>query len=498
MASMLGARKDTVIKAVSTAPSFNKTPVGSSTPPLPYPTVATLDNSTATVPTVRLNGKPAYVLNQTTQPSCKGDSPGVAKGVKSGTVSGEVKPGRGSSTVKVGGKPVIRAGDPCTMNGGNNPGVYVAVAAMAGMDPKLAGTTGAPTRAQTQEERGFLEESLASIKAKAKELAQDYKDKVSAPLHQFAGDAMDTGGTIATAGGGTMAVGGGMVASGVLAAPGGLLVAGGGATAAVGGGVSAAGGAVETGATALDAAAEFMLTGKTPDALALGMAYAERMVMSKLDKITRLLPGKKRKAKDQGKKEESAKKSKPESSGGGGDGFHVQGTGSGGDSGCGIKPYKDQKCPAGQQAHHIVPDYALRYGSRGKGAKGQDRIPGMPSLADGPSICLGGGSKTPGSEHNQAHEGTDPRVAAAGKRTDNGPLGTAPLGEIVDISIEEVSKVKPHCGDEIKQKVDEAFKGVDRSQYGRTTQQPPAKETSARAALERGDRHGTTPNKRRR
>lgn len=176
----------------------------------------------------------------------------------------------------------------------------------------------------------------------------------------------------------------------------------------------------------------------------------------------------------------------------------MQGTGSGGDSGCGIKPYKDQKCPAGQQAHHIVPDYALRYGSRGKGAKGQDRIPGMPSLADGPSICLGGGSKTPGSEHNQAHEGTDPRVAAAGKRTDNGPLGTAPLGEIVDISSEEVSKVKPHCGDEIKQKVDEAFKGVDRSQYGRTTQQPPAKETSARAALERGDRHGTTPNKRRR
>lgn len=489
MASMLGARKDTVIKAVSTAPSFNKTPVGSSTPPLPYPTVATLDNSTATVPTVRLNGKPAYVLNQTTQPSCKGDSPGVAKGVKSGTVSGEVKPGRGSSTVRVGGKPVIRAGDPCTMNGGNNPGVYVAVAAMAGMAPKLAGTTGAPTRAQTQEERGFLEESLASVKAKAKELAQDYKDKVSAPLHQFAGDAMDKGGTIATAGGGTMAVGGGMVASGVLAAPGGLLVAGGGATAAVGGGVSAAGGAVETGATALDAAAEFMLTGKTPDALALGMAYAERMVMSKLDKITRLLPGKKRKAKDQGKKEESAKKSKPESSGGGGDGFHVQGTGSGGDSGCGIKPYKDQKCPAGQQAHHIVPDYALRYGSRGKGAKGQDRIPGMPSLADGPSICLGGGSKTPGSEHNQAHEGTDPRVAAAGKRTDNGPLGTAPLGEIVDISIEEVSKVKPHCGDEIKQKVGEAFKGVDRSQYGRTTQQPPAKDSQARATLERGESH---------
>ena len=38
--SKIGARQDANFKAVSTAPSFNKTPVGASTPPLPYPTIA--------------------------------------------------------------------------------------------------------------------------------------------------------------------------------------------------------------------------------------------------------------------------------------------------------------------------------------------------------------------------------------------------------------------------------------------------------------------------
>ena len=154
---------------------------------------------------------------------------------------------------------------------------------------------------------------------------------------------------------------------------------------------------------------------------------------------------------------------------------------------CGIKPYKKQKCPTGQQAHHIVPDYALRYGTRGDKGK---RIPGMPSQADGPSICLSGGSKNQGSDHNKAHDGTDPRIAKEGKRTDNGTLGTAPIGDIIDISIDEVTKVKPHCADEIKTKTNDAFKDVDRNKYGRTTQQPPKSGTQAQANLERGDSHG--------
>lgn len=117
----------------------------------------------------------------------------------------------------------------------------------------------------------------------------------------------------------------------------------------------------------------------------------------------------------------------------------------------------------------------------------------MPSLDDGPSICLSGNAKTPGSEHNAAHEGTDPRIAAAGDRSDNGLKGLARMGEILDISVEEVAKVKPHCAEEIQRKTAEAFRNVDRDQYGRTTQQPPKKGTEAQGALERGDRHGSTP-----
>lgn len=173
----------------------------------------------------------------------------------------------------------------------------------------------------------------------------------------------------------------------------------------------------------------------------------------------------------------------PKPANGSGGGYSV---GGGGKEDCGIKPYKDLTCPKGQQAHHIVPDYSLRYGARKDGTK---RIPGMPSLDDGPSICLSGGSKSPGTDHNKAHDGTDPRVAREGQKTTNGPIGTAPIGDTINISIEEVSKIKPTCADEIKQKVDEAFKGVNKNTYGRTTQQPPKSGTDAHGTLSRGERH---------
>ena len=132
MAENLGARKDGEFKAVSTAPSFNKTPVGAATPPLPYPVSQDLGDSVGTVSNVRFNGNPAYVMNQSTQPSCIGDAAGSAGGVKSGTVGGEVKPVKGSSTVRIEGKPVLRVEDPCTLNGGNCPGVYVTTTAPTG------------------------------------------------------------------------------------------------------------------------------------------------------------------------------------------------------------------------------------------------------------------------------------------------------------------------------------------------------------------------------
>jgi uncharacterized Zn-binding protein involved in type VI secretion len=134
----LGARKHAGFKAISTAPSINLTPAGASMVPAAYPTVQDLSSSVGVASSVNFNGCPVYLLNASTQPACKGDEAGTGGGIRSGTVNGEVKPVKGSSTVRIEGKQVIREGDPCTMNGGNNPGVYVTVPATSDAPPKSA------------------------------------------------------------------------------------------------------------------------------------------------------------------------------------------------------------------------------------------------------------------------------------------------------------------------------------------------------------------------
>ena len=132
----IGARKQGAFMAISTAPSINKTPIGPSMVPIPYPTVQDLTNSIETAKTVNFNGCPAYLLDGSSQASCKGDAAGTGKGVRSGTVSGEVKPIQGSKTVRIEGKRAVREGDACTMNGGNNPGIYVTTCPVSPMPPK--------------------------------------------------------------------------------------------------------------------------------------------------------------------------------------------------------------------------------------------------------------------------------------------------------------------------------------------------------------------------
>lgn len=134
----IGARKTAAFKAISTAPSINKTPVGPTMVPLPYPTVQDLSTSIRTAKSVKFNGCPAYLLGKSTQPKCQGDERGTGKGIKSGTVSGEVKPVAGCKTVRIEGKQVVRQGDPCTMNGGNNPGIYVTTASPSSAPAKNA------------------------------------------------------------------------------------------------------------------------------------------------------------------------------------------------------------------------------------------------------------------------------------------------------------------------------------------------------------------------
>ena len=132
----IGARMHGSLMAISTAPSINHTPIGPCMVPIAYPTVQDLTNSIGTAKTVNFNGCPAYLLDGSTQTSCRGDAAGTGKGVRSGTVSGEVKPTQGSKTVRIEGKRVVRAGDSCTMNGGNNPGVYVTKCSIGAVPPQ--------------------------------------------------------------------------------------------------------------------------------------------------------------------------------------------------------------------------------------------------------------------------------------------------------------------------------------------------------------------------
>jgi Domain of unknown function (DUF4150) len=476
--NQIAARKAADFRAVSTAPSFNKTPVGAATPPLPYPTIQDLSNSVNPVASVRFNGNPAYVLDQTTQPSCIGDAPGSALGVRSNKVDGKVEPTKASKTVNAGKHPVVRNGDACTMNGGNNPGLYVVPPNPSVMPASAAVYSSNPdAKAETSQE-GFWDRLTAG----AKDAARQYKDKVSPSLNEFAQNAMETGGNIALAGGGVTAVGAVASATVVGAAVGVPTMAVGGATAAVGGGVTAAGGIAQTTATVLDTAAEAVLTGQMPNVVGAATGWVQAVVvnrvMGKAEALLKILPGKKKAAPAAKDKSKDEAKDKPKAASGGSDGIGIVGNG-GGDRPCIVGKYSDikNKCPTGSQAHHIVPDYTQRTGTRKEGMKGLNRIKDLVSLGDGPSICLTGGSKEQGSEHNIAHEVTDQAIKDLGLDTNSGPIGTAPLGKILVVSKEGAIRARPDCKKQIDAAVDDAFKDVDKDKLAKAQEHPATGDT---------------------
>lgn len=117
MADNYIARKDGLWKVISTVPDVCKTPIGPSTPPIPYPVIAELNNAVQVVSSVKVNGQPLVVLDQSLVPTTKGDVAGQAKGVGSGTVSGKCYPQEHSKTVRAGKKQILRHGDDFWMNG---------------------------------------------------------------------------------------------------------------------------------------------------------------------------------------------------------------------------------------------------------------------------------------------------------------------------------------------------------------------------------------------
>ncbi|KMJ45769.1 type IV secretion protein Rhs [Xenorhabdus khoisanae] len=117
MADNYIARKDTQWMIISLIPDVCKTPMGPATPPIPYPVIAKLGDASAPVTSVRANGQPMVVLDQSFVPQTLGDEAGTAMGVKSGTVGGKCYPKEHSQTVQAGKKLILRHGDQFWMNG---------------------------------------------------------------------------------------------------------------------------------------------------------------------------------------------------------------------------------------------------------------------------------------------------------------------------------------------------------------------------------------------
>lgn len=117
MADDFMARKSEQWMIISIVPDVCKTPVGSSTPPVPYPVVAYLSAAKHMSPNVRLNGEEAVILDHSYVATTLGAQAGMAKGIKSGTVGGKCYFDEHSQSVRVNKKRIIRHNDLAWMNG---------------------------------------------------------------------------------------------------------------------------------------------------------------------------------------------------------------------------------------------------------------------------------------------------------------------------------------------------------------------------------------------
>ena len=79
MADNYIARQQDAWLVISLVPDVWKTPIGSSTPPIPYPVVAKLETLSAQCLQLEQNNHPIVVLNQSVIPTTMGDEAGAAK-----------------------------------------------------------------------------------------------------------------------------------------------------------------------------------------------------------------------------------------------------------------------------------------------------------------------------------------------------------------------------------------------------------------------------------
>lgn len=154
---------------------------------------------------------------------------------------------------------------------------------------------------------------------------------------------------------------------------------------------------------------------------------------------------------------------------------------------CVVAPYRDLRYVCGKackqgQAHHIIPDYTLRYGNRTEAELDFKRIPGLPKFGQGMSICMKGNAKDDDTEHYEAHQ-ADKDVASLGMNhpaSPSFPLGTAPIGEIMRLTKTQAQQAHPDCAAQIEAGVDAQWADRNLNTLGRTyfdSRYPPSTDT---------------------
>lgn len=268
---------------VSVTPDICKTPVGASTPPLPYTIVGEFSDTANASSSVKSHSEPVILHQRSTVPTVKGDAAGSAGGVKSGTVGKQVETKVSSATHHANNANLVQVGREVWMNARNTVG-------------KIYERGGEAARPLLDRLAVRVEEELLEARKELKPAAQAYQDDYAKPMHAIGTDLIDKGGRVAAVGVGAAATGAAISATGV-GVIGGAPLAAAGTIGMAAGGVTASGGvALDSTASVLDHASTYILTGKTPDfqgmAVDLGTRVVEGLVANKLGPIGRWLGSK--------------------------------------------------------------------------------------------------------------------------------------------------------------------------------------------------------------
>lgn len=440
-----GLRDTDEARIVSLSPDVCLTPVGSSVVPIPYPVVDFCGHDENYTPSVRFTSKKALVLRSNTT-HVHGDKAGTRKGVKSGTVEGISEPVGHADQVRAEGSHVIRHLDRFKMNNGNTEGEAYFVKSTQTFDPPK----------DDDPVPGSLRAVEVADASDAKRTATDAGGSGGTALGFLAPSAARAIGAVG--GGGATTAGGTATATATL---GETAVGAGLGTTLASIGIFAAGILFPTNkANFSDFVPQDEFESKT-------IADAQKRINDlpfwdsgssiRNETVGELRKRRQRIAQPQAvplPQSESVRVTER-------DEYRKK---------CQVDRYAKMKNICGQygmQAHHIVPDWTLRYDRRrASGA----RIPNMPSLDDGMSICVLGNASEEGTEHNQGHA-ADNTIQTIGERST--PKYTATLNQVKAISIAAMIKVRPDCAKEIVQAVNKQFAGKDPNQLLRAKRLPP-------------------------